>query len=47
MSYWGYHAMFDCAACDTDKITSKENVHAFIKELVLMHPIKQALVFFR
>lgn len=34
MAYWGYHAMFDCASCDIDKITSKENVHAFIKELV-------------
>lgn len=34
MAYWGYHAMFDCASCDTDKITNKENVAAFIKELV-------------
>jgi len=34
MSYWGYHAMFDCASCDIDKSTSKENVAAFIKELV-------------
>ena len=34
MSYWGYHAMFDCASCDIDKITSKENVYNFIKELV-------------
>jgi S-adenosylmethionine/arginine decarboxylase-like enzyme len=34
MAYWGYHAMFDCASCDIDKVTSKENVHNFIKELV-------------
>jgi S-adenosylmethionine/arginine decarboxylase-like enzyme len=34
MAYWGYHAMFDCASCDLDKITSKENVAEFIKELV-------------
>jgi len=34
MSYWGYHAMFDCANCDIDKITSGENIGAFIKELV-------------
>ena len=35
MAYWGYHAMYDCASCDIDKITSKENVYAFIKELVV------------
>lgn len=34
MAYWGYHAMFDCASCDIDKVTSKENVYNFIKELV-------------
>ena len=34
MAYWGYHAMFDCAACDKDLVTSKENVYNFIKELV-------------
>ena len=34
MAYWGYHAMFDCATCDVDKVTSKENVYNFIKELV-------------
>jgi S-adenosylmethionine/arginine decarboxylase-like enzyme len=34
MAYWGFHAMFDCASCDIDKVTSKENVHNFIKELV-------------
>ena len=34
MAYWGYHAMFDCAACDKDLVTSKDNVRNFIKELV-------------
>lgn len=34
MAYWGYHAMFDCARCDIESITSKENVYNFIKELV-------------
>jgi S-adenosylmethionine/arginine decarboxylase-like enzyme len=34
MAYWGYHAMFDCASCDIDKITSKENGYNFIKDLV-------------
>ena len=34
MSYWGYHAMFDCASCDIDKVTDKQNVYNFIKELV-------------
>ena len=30
MAYWGYHAMFDCASCDIDKITDKDNVADFI-----------------
>ena len=34
MAYWGYHAMFDCAACDKELVMSKENVYNFIKELV-------------
>lgn len=34
MSHWGYHAMFDCASCDIDKVTDKQNVYNFIKELV-------------
>ena len=34
MAYWGYHAMFDCAACDIGLITSEKNVYKFIKELV-------------
>jgi len=32
--YWGYHAMFDCASCELDKVRSKENIVAFIKEIV-------------
>jgi len=34
MAYWGYHAMFDCAACDKELVTSRDNVYNFIKELV-------------
>jgi S-adenosylmethionine/arginine decarboxylase-like enzyme len=34
MSYWGYHAMFDCAACDIGSVTNRENIYNFIKELV-------------
>jgi len=26
--------MFDCAACSKDKVTSRENIYNFIKELV-------------
>lgn len=33
-SHWGYHAMYDCAACDIDKITNAENIKKFVKELV-------------
>lgn len=34
MSYWGYHYMAEYAACNYEKITNKENVIAFTKELV-------------
>jgi S-adenosylmethionine/arginine decarboxylase-like enzyme len=34
MAYWGYHAMFDCAACDRDRVTDRNNIYQFIKELV-------------
>ena len=34
MAYWGYHAMFDCAACNKEAVADKENIYAFIKELV-------------
>jgi S-adenosylmethionine decarboxylase len=33
MSYWGYHLMLDCSECN-DGIKSKENIIAFVKELV-------------
>jgi len=33
-TYWGYHLMLDCAACDHDKITDGANITAFTKELV-------------
>ena len=31
---WGYHLLLDCSAGDIFKITSKDNVYKFIKELV-------------
>ena len=31
---WGYHAAFDCAACDKTKISDGENIKAFSKALV-------------
>lgn len=34
MSYWGYHAMLDCAECDLESISSKEVVYKFTKALV-------------
>lgn len=34
MNYWGYHLMLDCANCNHGRITSKENIIAFAKELV-------------
>jgi S-adenosylmethionine decarboxylase len=34
MEYWGQHLLLDCASCDIDLVTSKENVYNFIKELV-------------
>jgi S-adenosylmethionine/arginine decarboxylase-like enzyme len=32
--YWGYHLILDAAGCDHDSITSRENVHDFVKQLV-------------
>ena len=32
--YWGYHLILDCAACDTDKVKSRENLEEFVLELV-------------
>ena len=34
MSYWGYHAMFDCASCDKKAIGDRKNIELFIKTLV-------------
>jgi S-adenosylmethionine/arginine decarboxylase-like enzyme len=34
MAYWGYHAIFDCAACDRDLVSSHDNIYDFIKALV-------------
>lgn len=33
-SYWGYHLILDCKACNKDKIKSGENITAFVKHLV-------------
>jgi S-adenosylmethionine/arginine decarboxylase-like enzyme len=32
--YWGYHLILDCAGCDYEKITSRDNIYNFTKELV-------------
>lgn len=32
--YWGYHSIFDCAGCDITKISNRENILAFTKELI-------------
>jgi len=32
--YWGYHLMLDCGMCDLNKMTDKDNIRAFVKELV-------------
>lgn len=32
---WGYHLLLDCTEGNLDKISSKDNVRAFIKELVV------------
>lgn len=34
MSYWGYHLLLDCSGCDTDKISDRNNIYHFVKELV-------------
>tara|TARA_B100000941_G_scaffold224716_1_gene166978 strand:- start:792 stop:1151 length:360 start_codon:yes stop_codon:yes gene_type:complete len=34
MTYWGYHATFDCKSCDMATISDKEHIKNFIKELV-------------
>jgi S-adenosylmethionine/arginine decarboxylase-like enzyme len=33
-TYWGYHLMLDCSGCDNAKITSRNNIYNFTKELV-------------
>lgn len=32
--YWGYHLMLDCGNCDITKMTDKDNIRSFVKELV-------------
>jgi len=33
-SYWGYHLILDCKACEIEKIKSTENITLFVKDLV-------------
>lgn len=32
--HWGYHLILDVAGCNPDAISSKENIEAFVKDLV-------------
>jgi S-adenosylmethionine decarboxylase len=32
--YWGYHLMLDCGGCELDKISDRDNIYAFVKDLV-------------
>jgi S-adenosylmethionine/arginine decarboxylase-like enzyme len=32
--YWGYHLLLDCGKCDRTKVSSKENIAAFVKDLI-------------
>jgi len=32
--YWGFSLMLNCAACDKEKIMDKDNIDAFVRELV-------------
>ena len=34
MSHWGYHLMLDCSGCDIAKVSSRDNIYNFIKDLV-------------
>lgn len=32
--FWGYHALMDCRSCDRTKVSSRDNIYAFVKELI-------------
>lgn len=34
MSYWGYHLMLDCSGCDISKISSRQSIYDFAKDIV-------------
>lgn len=34
MSYWGYHALFNCHDCDRALVSDRQNIYDFVKELV-------------
>ena len=34
-TYWGYHLLLDCANCNHDKMTDKQNINNFVKTLIV------------
>ncbi len=32
--YWGYHLMLDCSGCDIEKVSNRDNIYNFVKDLV-------------
>jgi len=38
--YWGYHLILDCAGCQREKITDRENLVRFVKALVVAIDMK-------
>jgi S-adenosylmethionine/arginine decarboxylase-like enzyme len=46
-SYWGYHLILDCTACDKIKVGDEQNIIDFTKELIRridMVPVGEPLV---
>jgi S-adenosylmethionine/arginine decarboxylase-like enzyme len=33
--YWGYHLILDCAGCNHNAITDRDNIYNFVKQLVV------------
>jgi S-adenosylmethionine/arginine decarboxylase-like enzyme len=40
MNYWGKHLLIDCYDCDKSKISSRDVIDAFIKDLVIKIDMK-------
>lgn len=38
--YWGYHLILDCSKGELEKVRSKENIDAFVKDLVIAIDMK-------